>query len=123
MHGRFAIKPVEKIMRLLLLVLLTATSLAAQERQAAPPPKSDAADRVVQSTTDKNADVVVFSGVATTARVADPNERVVFNGRVMRMADFVAAVSSSSGAVQQLRTPEKHNRETERPTPPSKPSN
>jgi hypothetical protein len=116
-------KPVEKIMRLLILVLFAATSVVAQERQSAPPPKSDPADRATQTTPDKNADVVVFSGVATTARVADPNERVVFNGRVMRMADFVAAVSSSSGAVQHLRTPEKHNRETERPTPPSKPSN
>jgi hypothetical protein len=40
----------------------------------------------------KNTDTIVLSGVATTARIADPNEPVVFNGYVMRMSDFVAAV-------------------------------
>jgi hypothetical protein len=68
-------------------------------------------------------DVVVLSGVATTARIADPNEKVVFSGQVMRMADFVAAVSSSNAAAQRLRTPETRSHEKERPTPPSKPSN
>ena len=66
-------------------------------------------------------DTIVFSGVATTAHVADPNEQVVFSGRVMRMADFVAAVSSNSGAVQRLHTPEKRNRETDQPTQPPQP--
>jgi hypothetical protein len=64
---------------------------------------------------------VVLSGIATTARVADPNELVVFSGRVMRMADFVAAVSSSNEAVQHLRTPEKRNHEKDQQVPPSKP--
>ena len=64
---------------------------------------------------------VILSGVATTARIADPNEPVVFNGHVMRMSDFVAAVSSSTEAVQRLRTPEKHSHEIEQPVPPSKP--
>jgi hypothetical protein len=73
--------------------------------------------------TQKNGDVVVLSGVAKTARVADPNDRVVFNGFVMRMADFVAAVSSNSEALQHLRTPETHNHETNQPTVPLKPSN
>ena len=49
---------------------------------------------------------------ATTARIADPNEPVVFSGRVMRMADFVAAVSSSNAVVQRLHTPEMRNHET-----------
>jgi hypothetical protein len=66
-------------------------------------------------------DVVVFSGVATTARIADPNERVVFNGRVMRMADFVAAVSSSTEAARRLHNQEKHSHETDQPAPPSQP--
>jgi hypothetical protein len=68
-------------------------------------------------------DVVVLSGVAKTAKIADPNDRVVFNGFVMRVADFVAAVSSSSEALQRLRTPETHNHESHQPTPPLKPSN
>ena len=110
-------------MRLALLVLLVATPVAAQEPQTTPTPQSNPSPHPTQKGEDKNKDVVVFSGVATTARIADPNERVVFNGHVMRMADFVAAVSSSSGAIQNLRIPEKHNRETVQPTPPSKPSN
>ena len=85
----------------------------AQSSQSAPaiPPQNQ-----------KNEDVVVLSGIATTARIADPNEKVVFNGHVMRMADFVAAVSSSSEVLQRLRTPEKRNRETDQPIPPLKPS-
>jgi|SRR5580704_3334977 hypothetical protein len=67
------------------------------------------------------AGTVVFSGVSTKAHIADPNERVAFNGQVMRMADFVAAVSSGNEAVQRLRNPEKHNREKDQPTQPSQP--
>ena len=66
---------------------------------------------------------VVLSGVATTARIADPNERVVFSGHVMRMADFVAAVSSSNEAAQHPHNLEMRNHEKEPPTPPLKPSN
>ncbi len=62
---------------------------------------------------------VVLSGVATTARIADPNERVVFSGFVMRMADFVAVTSLSNAAEQHLRNQEMHNRETTPPTAPS----
>jgi len=65
---------------------------------------------------------IVLSGVASTARIADPNERVVFNGRVMRMEDFVAAVSSSSAVVQHPRNPEKHNHEKAQPVRQSQPS-
>ena len=57
----------------------------------------------------KDDNVVVLSGIATTARIADPNERVVFNGQVMRMADFVAEVSSNNEAAQRLRNLEKQN--------------
>ena len=64
---------------------------------------------------------IVLSGVATTGRIADANERIVFNGWVMRVADFVAAVSSSNEAVLHLRTPEKHNHEKDQPAPPLKP--
>jgi len=71
----------------------------------------------------KDNDTVVMSGVATTARIADPNEQVVFNGRVMRMADFVAAVSSSTEAVPRPHNPEKRNREKDQPIPQSKPLN
>jgi len=61
--------------------------------------------------TQNNEDVVVLSGVATTARIADPNERIVFNGHVMRMADFVAAVSSGNEVVRHLHIQEKRNHE------------
>jgi len=85
------------------------------DKQVAPeatPVKRDTAD----------SQMVVLSGTATRARIADPNERVVFSGRVMRMADYVAAVSSSTEAVQRLRIQEMRNREKDQPTPPSKPS-
>ncbi|HEV2352123.1 MAG TPA: hypothetical protein VG028_20005 [Terriglobia bacterium] len=71
---------------------------------------------------EKKEDIVVLSGVATTARIADPEERVVFSGRVMRMADFVAAVSSSNEAVRRLHNQEKHNREKDQPVRPLQPS-
>lgn len=73
--------------------------------------------------TPEPSDTVVLSGTATTARIADPNEPVVFSGRVMRMADFVAAVSSSNAAVQRLHTPEMRNHEKVQPVPPLPPSN
>ena len=63
--------------------------------------------------------VVVLSATATTARIADPNEPVVFSGHVMRMADFVAAVSSSSATEQRPHTPETHNHEKVPPVPQS----
>ena len=103
-------------MRTLLFVVLALSAFTAS-----------AQDRSQQSPTtnppqvQKNEDVVVLSGVATTARIADPNERVVFSGHVMRMADFVAAVSSSSEALQRLHNQEKHTREKEQPVPQSKP--
>jgi len=62
-------------------------------------------------------DAVVLSGTARTARIADPNEPVLFSGRVMRMADFVAAVSSSSATGQNLHIQEMRNREKDQPTP------
>jgi hypothetical protein len=62
-------------------------------------------------------ETVTLTGQATTARIADPSEKVVFNGRVMRMADFVAAVSSSNAMVQHLRNQEMRNREKGSPTP------
>lgn len=103
-------------MRMFLFVLLafSASTVFAQDRAQQ---STNPNDPQVQ----KNNDVVVLTGVATTARIADPNEPVVFNGRVMRMADFVAAVSSSNGAVQRLHNPEKQNHEKDQPVPPSKP--
>jgi len=67
--------------------------------------------------------MVIMSGPASTAKIADPNTPIVFNGYVMRVADFAAMVSANSEAVQRLRNQETHNRETAQPTPLSKPSN
>ena len=93
------------------------------QAQATTPPPAPPAPAIQSQSAQKTDEVVVFSGVATTARIADPNERVVFSGHVMRMADFVAAVSASSEAVQHLRTLEKQNREKVQQVPPLKPSN
>ncbi len=105
-----------------------AVSVVALARPAAA--QQHPAQKQTDKTTDKtevsdnanSSDTIVLSGVATTARIADPNEPVVFNGLVMRMADFVAVVSASSEAAQHPRTPEKRNREKDQPTPPSPPS-
>jgi hypothetical protein len=90
---------------------------AAQDRPAQTQPA-----KVTPPDNAKKTDTIVLSGVAITARIADPNEPVVFNGYVMRMSDFVAAVSSNSEAVQHLRNPETRSREKDQPVPPSKPS-
>jgi hypothetical protein len=102
-------------MRMILLVVLAfAGPVFAQESLPQQPPKE---------VTVKGTDTIILSGTAKTARIADPNERVVFSGRVMRMADFVAAVSSSTEGVQRLRNQEMHNRETGQPAPPAPRSN
>ncbi|WP_263355269.1 hypothetical protein [Acidicapsa acidisoli] len=70
-----------------------------------------------------NDEKVVLSGRVTTVRLADPNTPVVFNGYVMRVADFLAVVSASSEVARHLRTPETQNHETVPQVPPSKPLN
>lgn len=67
--------------------------------------------------------LVVMSGPAVTAKVADPNSLIVFGGVVMRVADFVSMVSSSTEAVQRLHTQETRSHETTQRVPPSPPSN
>src|SRR5438309_1616170 len=66
-----------------------------------------------------NEQTIVLSGTATTARIADPAEQVVVNGQVMKMSDFVAAVSSSTAAVQRLHTQETHTRGSDSQAAPS----
>lgn len=63
--------------------------------------------------------VVVLEGTATTARILDPDSKIVFSGYVMRVADFAAMVSANNEAVQHLRSLEKHNHEIAPPVPPS----
>jgi hypothetical protein len=121
-----------------LLLLIGLASIAAVCQQATPPTAYTAMSGTStvkvtiptmpeeQSTAPSvtaSSDTVVLSGTATTARIADPNEPVVFSGRVMRMADYVAAVSSNNAAAQHPRTPEMRNREKVQPVPPSPPSN
>ena len=65
--------------------------------------------------------IVVLSGTATTAKILDPNSKIVLSGYVMRVADFGALVSANSEAVQHLRTLERHSHDKDRPTPQSAP--
>lgn len=51
--------------------------------------------------------VVVMSDNSSTVRVADPNELIGVNGRVMRIADYLAALFSNTVLVQHLRNLEK----------------
>jgi hypothetical protein len=92
-------------MRLLLFAILAYPSLVpAQE-----PPK---------------ADIVVTSATASTIRIADMNETVVVNGRLVRVADLLAALASLDSAEgRRLRNQEKQNHETPAPNvPPPKKS-
>jgi hypothetical protein len=107
-------------MRTLLFAFLAVAMPACGAQQSTPDSQSATSN---SPDTQKKQEVVVVSGVATRAHIADPNEPVVFSGRVMRMADFVAAVSSSTEAVRHLRNQEKHSRETTPPAPPSKQQN
>lgn len=92
--------------------------------QDAPKSSTSSNQPVVASTQTQNTDdVVVFSGTATTAKIADADQPVVVSGRVMRMADFVAAFSASTSAAQRLHTQETHNHETNQQAPQSQPPN
>jgi hypothetical protein len=102
----------------LFLILAFGTPSTFAQQQAPPSPKN-----VTLSGSVNAPETVVLSGTATNARIADPNERVIFSGYVMRVADFVAVISSSTAEVQHLRTPEKHNHEKDQPTAPSRPPN
>jgi hypothetical protein len=112
---------------LALALALGISTASAQEIQLGNPAPDKSRDQATQAVPEnppqpQKEDIVVHSGIATTARIADPNERVVFSGHVMRMADFVAAVSSSSEAVQRLHNQEKRNREKDPLTRPPQPS-
>ena len=70
--------------------------------------------------------VAVTSTTSSTSniRVATPNELVVINGRVMRVADLVAVLSSlDSLEVQRLHSPEMRNRESNQPVAPAQKPN
>lgn len=95
--------------------LVLVPSFAAAQSGRVTPSGSDTA--VQSARADQS---IVLSGVATDAHIADPEDKIVFNGHVMRVGDYVAAVSASTEAVRRLRSPEKHNRESVPPTPPLK---
>jgi hypothetical protein len=62
-----------------------------------------------QPTQQQATKIVSVSAKTTTARIADPDELVNVNGKVMRVADVVAILSSSTLLVQHPHTPEKQN--------------
>src|SRR6266481_458797 len=81
-------------MRLLLFAILTYPSL------------------VLAQETPK-ADIVVTSATTSTIRVADLNETVVVSGRLVRVADLLAALASlDSAGGQRFRNQEKQIHET-----------
>ncbi len=52
----------------------------------------------------KNNDVVSISDESSTVRVADPNELIGINGRVMRVSEFMAFLSANTSLAQHLRS-------------------
>lgn len=109
-------------MRSLILVCVCAcaSALGAQNAQPSQTPKNNQVE-LSEKVGAGVSDLVVLSGTASAARIADPNERVVFSGYVMRLADFVEAVSSNTAEIQRLRNQEMHNHEKAQPVPPAKP--
>lgn len=106
-------------MRALAIVLLVSASICASAQTPQSSTTFTAAPsnhQVALSDKVSISDTVVLSGTSTTGRIADPNEKVVFSGYVMRVADFVEAVSSNTEEIQRLHTPEMHNHETGQPT-------
>ena len=63
-------------------------------------------------------DKIVLSSESTTVRVADPNETVGVNGRVMRVADLVAVLSADNVLEQRLHNQGNQIPSTSQPTPP-----
>lgn len=59
----------------------------------------------------------------TNIRIADPNEPVVVNGRVMKVSEYLAVLSSLDNLeAQRLRSPETSNHEKVKPTAPPQPT-
>src|SRR5579872_2644116 len=77
------------------LAILISTSVLAQQPTQPQPAKTGS--------------TVSVSAKTTTARIAGPDELVNVNGKVMRVADVVAILSSSTLWEPRLRTPEKQN--------------
>lgn len=73
-----------------------------------------------QAPSDNRTTVVSNTTASSTIRIAEPNENVVINGHVLRVADLLAVLSSlDSLEGQRLHSPEKQNRETPQPNAPS----
>ena|SRR6266852_3264941 len=68
-----------------------------------------------------NANPVVLSGTTSRVHVASPDETIVVNGRLMKVSEFVAVLSSlDSLEGQRLRSPETRNHESAPPIAPPK---
>jgi len=61
------------------------------------------------STQQQAVKIVSVSAKTTTARIAAPDELVNVNGKVMKVADVVAVLSSSTLLELRLHIPEKQN--------------
>jgi len=96
---------------ILVMVLTVTTSLLAQQPSDKQNPLAVPTQVVVPAQIEHR---IVLSSESSTVRVADPNETVAINGRILRVADVVAVLSSDnlSGL---------HPRSQEKQTPASSP--
>jgi hypothetical protein len=87
-------------------------------------PSSQPKAKQYQVTLTENVNVsdrVVLSSESSTVRVADLNETMAINGRLMRVGDLMAVLSSDSLLAPRPRTPENQTPAASQPTqPPSK---
>jgi hypothetical protein len=108
-------------MRTLLLAIAVAcvfiSASHAQDQKQAPQPQSKQYQGPITENV-KIADRVVLSSESTTVRIASLNETVAMEGRVMRVSDLMAVLSSDNLLAPHPRTQESQTPAESRPVPP-----
>jgi hypothetical protein len=99
------------------LCLLGAVSVGQQTQQSALPASQVATTAITVKIPE--AQTVVLSDNTSTVRIAEPNELIGVNGHIIRVADFMASLSSDSALVQHLHNLEKQNSSSSPQTPPA----
>lgn len=91
-----------RLMWLVILAVIGTSGTAGYAQEKSPPSATSAQNQVSVTGNIKQSDRVVLSSESTTVRVADPNETVAINGRVMKVADLMAVLSSDNLLEQRL---------------------
>jgi hypothetical protein len=102
-------------------LILSCPLSAGQSAQEPTAPRTPTQEGTKSKDSDQKNDTVLLSSSTSNVHVASPDEAIAVNGRVMRMADYLALLSLlDSLEAQRPRIPATHNRESTPPTPPAK---